>query len=144
MARKLTFDQVKQPFEAAGFELLSTSYANSKEPLAVRCNCCGHKGTTRLEYVKAGNGCSHCWETRRGQSLKHSLDFVRNTFSAKKLELLDASYTDSKTPLAYRCRECGFEGQLRFNDLSYGSGCRKCGIRRRTSLRKLNFETFKN
>jgi hypothetical protein len=143
MARKFTFDQVKQVFEAAGFELLSASYTSSKEPLAYRCKCCGHEDTTRLEYVKAGNGCSNCWEARRGRSRKHSLDFVREKFSAKKLELLASEYTDSKTPLPYRCNECGYEGKLRFNDLSNG-GCRECGIRRRTSRRKLDFEIFKS
>jgi hypothetical protein len=143
MARRLTFNQVKQVFEAVGFELLSASYTSSKGPLAYRCKRCGHEGTTRLEYVKAGNGCSNCWEARRGQSLKHSLDFVREKFSAKKLELRASEYTDSKTPLAYRCNECGYKGRLRFNDLNNGSGCRQCGICRRTSRRKLDFEIFK-
>lgn len=144
MARKLTFNQVKQIFGAAGFELLNASYTSSKEPLAYRCKRCGHEDTTRLEYVKAGNGCSNCWEARRGQSRKHSLNFVREKFSAKKLELRASEYTDSKTPLPYRCNECGYKGRLRFNDLNNGSGCRQCGIHRRTSLRKLDFEAFKH
>jgi len=142
MARKFTFDQVKQVFEVAGFKLLSASYTSSKEPLAYRCKRCGHKDTTRLEYVKAGNGCSNCWKARRGQSRKHSLDFIREKFSAKNLELRASEYKNSKTPLPYRCNECGYKGKLRFNDLSNG-GCRKCGIRRRTSRRKLDFEIFK-
>lgn len=143
MARKLTIDQARQIFEASGFELRSHTYVSSKEPLAYRCRHCGYEGSTRLEYVKAGNGCPRCWETRRGQSLKHSLDFVRDKFSDKKLDLLAESYTDSKTPLPYRCRECGHKGQLRFNDLLNGSGCRQCGIRRGVSLRRLDFETLK-
>lgn len=142
MARKFTFDQVRQIFEAAGFELLSASYTSSKEPLAYRCKRCGHKDTTRIEYVKAGNGCSNCWEARRGQSRKHSLEFVRENFSDKELELLASKYTDSKTPLPYRCKKCGYKGRLRFNDLSNGSGCRQCGIRRRASLRRLDFESI--
>ena len=143
MANRLTFGQVKQIFETADFELLSGSYANSKEPLAVRCNRCGHKVTTRLEYVKAGNGCSRCWEARRGENRKHSLDFVREKVAAKKLELRASEYTDSKTPLPYRCDACGYKGRLRFNDLNNGSGCRQCGIRRRAVGRRLDFETFK-
>ena len=129
--------------KAAGFELLSTSYTSSKAPLAFRCKRCGNGGTTRLEYVKAGAGCFNCWEARRGQSQKHSLDFVRDKFAAKRLEILSKIYTDSKTSLDYRCLECYYVGQLRFNDLSNGSSCRQCGIRRRTSLRKLDFEKFK-
>jgi rubredoxin len=39
--------------------------------------------------------------------------------------------------------ECGYRGKLRFNDLSNGSGCRECGIRRRASSRKLDFRSFK-
>ena len=144
MAKAFTFSQVKQWFKAAGFEILSTSYKSSKEPLAFRCKQCGHKSKTRLEYVKAGIGCSSCWEARRGQSRKHSLDLVRERFAAKRLELLSKSYQDSKTPLDYRCVECGYVGRLRFNDLSSGSGCRRCGIRRRTSLRKLDFAAFKD
>ena len=143
MAKKFTFDEVKQVFEAAGFELRSTTYSSSKEPLAYRCNRCGREDTTRLEYVKAGNGCSNCWETRRGQSLKHTLDFVREKFSAKRLELRASEYIDSKTPLRYQCNKCGYKGKLRFNDLNSGADCRQCGIHRRTSRRKLDFEAFK-
>lgn len=144
MGKKFTFSQVKQMFKAAGFELLSTNYTSSKEPLAFRCKRCGHRGTTRLEYIKAGMGCSDCWEARRGQNQKHSLDFVREKFAAKRLELFSKAYPNSKTPLSYRCVECGYVGRLRFNDLSNGSGCRQCGIRRRTSLQKLDLAAFKN
>jgi DNA-directed RNA polymerase subunit RPC12/RpoP len=144
IARKLTFNQVKQAFEDAGFELRSASYKNSKRPLAFCCRRCGYNGTTRLEYVKVGNGCPACWEARRGQSSKHALEFVRQKFSVKKLELVESDYPNSKTPLSYRCTECGYVGKLRFNDLSNGAGCRQCGIRRGTSLRRLDFDTFKN
>jgi len=143
VARKFTYIRVKQIFKAAGFGLLSNSYRNSKQPLAYRCTRCGYEGATRLECVKAGNRCPNCWEARRGQSHKHSLDFVREKFADKGLELLDKCYPESKTPLSYRCTECGYEGRLRFNDLSNGSGCRQCGIRQRTTLRKLDFEAFK-
>ena len=74
---------------------------------------------------------------------KHSLDFVRAQFAARKLELLARGYANSKTPLQYKCCECGYEGRLRFNDLKK-SGCRECGIRRRTASRKLDFDTFKS
>ena len=143
MARKLTIEQVKEIFKAADFELLTFNYKGSKQPLAYSCKRCGHKGKTRLEYVKSGSRCPHCWEARRGQSHKHSLDFVRAKFFARKLELLERRYPDSKTPLSYRCTECGYRGKIRFNDLSNGSGCRKCGILQRASLQKLDFETFK-
>lgn len=143
MARKLTIEQVKNIFKAAGFELLTASYEGSKQPLAYACKRCGHKDETRLEYVKAGSGCPRCWQARRGQSHKHNLEFVREKFAAKKLDLLERSYPDSKTPLSFRCMECGYRGKLRFNDLSNGSGCRQCGIRRRASGRRRDFETFK-
>jgi hypothetical protein len=144
MARKFTFDQVKQVFRAANFKLLSSCYKSSKEQLAYRCKSCGHEGVTKLEYVKAGSGCPRCWEARRGQSSKHSFDYIREKFSVRKLLLLEKNYPNSKTPLHYKCVECGYKGQLRFNDLSNGSGCRQCGVVRRSSRQKLDFETFKN
>jgi len=143
MARRLTIDQVRQIFEVSSLQLQAHTYANSKGALPYRCMRCGYEGSTRLEYVKAGNGCPRCWEARRGQSLKHSLDFVREQFSAKNLKLITQAYADSKTPLPYRCRVCGYEGLLRFNDLSSGAGCRQCGIKRRTASRRLDFEAFR-
>jgi predicted nucleic acid-binding Zn-ribbon protein len=143
MARKLTIQQVKEIFAAANFELLASSYKSSKQPLEYSCKVCDYKGTTRLEYVKAGSGCPCCWQARRGESHKHNLEFVREKFAANKLELLERSYLDSKTPLSFRCMECGYRGKLRFNDLSNGSGCRQCGIRRRASSQKRDFEAFK-
>jgi DNA-directed RNA polymerase subunit RPC12/RpoP len=143
MAGRLTIEQVKEAFAAANFELLASGYESSKQPLEYSCKVCGYKGTTRLEYVKAGNGCPRCWQARRGQSQKHDLEFVREKFAARRLELLERSYPGSKTPLSFRCTECGFRGKLRFNDLSNGSGCRECGIRRRASSRKLDFDAFK-
>ena len=143
MARKFTLDQVRQIFRAADFVLLSSCYTSSKEPLAYRCKRCGHEDTTKLEYVRAGRRCPRCWEARRGQSSKYSFDYIREKFSARKLLLLEKNYPDSKTPLRYKCNECGYKGQLRFNDLSNGSGCRRCGIVRRSSRQKLDFETFK-
>ena len=144
MARKFGFPEVRQTFADAGLELLSAQYTNSKEPLDYRCVRSGHKNTTCLDYVKAGHGCPDCWEARRGQVRKHSLDLVRAEFSARKLELLARSYPGSKTPLPYKCTQCGFKGRLRFNDLKTGSGCRRCGIRRRTAGRRLDFDAFKS
>ena len=143
MARKLTIEQVREIFADANFELLASSYKSSKQPLEYSCKACGYKGTTRLEYVKAGSGCPRCWQTRRGQSHKHSLEFVREKFAAKKLELLEHNYSDSKVPLSFRCLECGYIGKLRYNDLSNGSGCRRCGIRRRANSQKLDFNILK-
>jgi rubrerythrin len=117
MARKLTTEQVKEIFAAANFELLASGYKSSKRPLEYSCKVCGHKGTTRLEYVKAGSGCPRCWQARRGQSQKHNLEFVREKFAAKKLELLERSYPDSKTPLSFRCMECGYRGKGRWCSL---------------------------
>ena len=144
MARQFTHEQVKRMFEAANFELLSSGYTSTKAPLAYRCNRCGHQSTTRLEYIRAGQSCPKCWEARRSKNLKHSFEFVRREFLAKNLELLDSAYTDSKTPLAYRCQKCGYKGQLRFSHLRAGAGCRQCGIRWRASQQRRNFPKFKN
>jgi rubrerythrin len=113
MARKLTIQQVKEIFAAANFELLTSSYKSSKQPLEYSCKICDCKGTTRLEYVKAGRGCPCCWQARRGESHKHNLEFVREKFAAKKLELLERGYLNSKTPLLFRCMECGYRGKQR-------------------------------
>jgi hypothetical protein len=144
MARKFTLNQVRLIFEAGGLELRSTKYMSSKKPLWYHCKQCGRANRTRLEYVQNGNGCPHCWEARRCQSHKHSFGFIREKFAAKDLKLLGATYANSKTPLAYECLKCGYEGQIRFNDLRNGSGCRSCGINRRSSSRKLDFAAFKN
>ncbi len=69
---------------------------------------------------------------------------AREKFAAKQLDLLEVSYRDVHTPMAYRCRVCGYEGRLCCNDLqSKNCGCRECGIKRRAVGRRLDFESFK-
>jgi DNA-directed RNA polymerase subunit RPC12/RpoP len=75
---------------------------------------------------------------------KHNLAFVSKRFAAKKLKLIADIYHGVHAPLAYRCLRCSYLGRFSFNDLrSKGCGCRKCGIKRGSSARKLDFQKFK-
>ncbi len=72
-----------------------------------------------------------------------TLDHVRQIFGAASLELLSNEYRSCRIPLAFRCERCGYVGRLRLGDLRKGSGCRRCGILRRSTARKLDFKDLK-
>jgi hypothetical protein len=143
MSRRLPYEAVVKAFEERGLQLLDQTYVNCRSPLRYRCKQCGHEDTTRLEAVKDGNGCPNCWSLRRGQSRKHSYEFVRDAFLKRNLELLDPEYINSQTPLHYHCLVCNCTGHLRLNDLLNGIGCRACGIERRAAAQRLDFGKFK-
>lgn len=144
MALKLSFDQVALAFSTHGLELLAESYVNSKTPLPYRCKVCGHVGEKPYGSVRACEGCPSCWNKRRQQPRKHSLQEAGNFFAERQLELLASSYRNPGVPLPYRCLVCGFEGKLRLTDvMQKACGCRICGIRRRGLASKLDFEEFR-
>ena len=74
---------------------------------------------------------------------RYDLAAVRQRFAERGLELLATSYKSNQMPMQVRCMVCGYRGRMRLDTILNGSGCRQCGIRRRTDARKLNFEDLK-
>lgn len=57
-----------------------------------------------------------------------TIEFVREQFLIKGLELISTVYKNNKQQLNYKCKKCGYIGMKTYNDLrqSSGSGCPAC------------------
>ena len=65
-----------------------------------------------------------------------SYNQVKASFAALGLELLSTEYLNGRSPLAYRCRTCGFTGRKSGQDVGSGYGCPRCSSARVAASRK--------
>jgi len=59
MAKRLTYEFVKEQFEKEGYKLLSTEYINCEQKLDYVCPK-GHEHVISLDSWKQGIRCSYC------------------------------------------------------------------------------------
>lgn len=60
MPIKLTLEKVKKLFIDNNYELVATTYKNSKSKLLCKCTLCGHLDKLRSNDVDQGKKCSNC------------------------------------------------------------------------------------
>ena len=141
MAKKLTYEEVKQVFSKGGCELLSTEYHDYHDKFTYRCNC-GDIAIITLPYFKIGRRCKKCGVSKAALKRKLTYEFVKNEFSKAGCELLSTEYLNNHSKLAFRCF-CGNLSTISYNDFQYGKRCRKCGISKRASQKRLSYNSVK-
>jgi hypothetical protein len=119
MTKKLTIEEVKNGFIAKGWQLLSSVYVKSQEPLNVVCPA-GHQTTICWNNFQKGQGCRIC-----AGNEAHSFESVKQVFTDTGCELLATEYKNVLTPMQYRC-ECGSISEIRFCDFQVGVRCWNC------------------
>ncbi|MCM3110046.1 homing endonuclease associated repeat-containing protein [Lederbergia lenta] len=102
---RLSYDYVKEYFDANGCVLLEDSYVNSKTKMRYICVC---KRESLIDWnkFKSGRRCKKCAieKTAEGQKLKYA--DVKNFFDKNNCKLLDTDYVDIHSPLKHIC-SCG-------------------------------------
>ena len=125
--RKLSDLEASRVMFEQGFEPLEP-YPGSQKKWRCRCTTCGNEILVlRNTVATKGTGCKHCWEQRRGQTLKVSSSAAFAVMRAAGLEPQDP-YTRSGDP--WRCihLECGREVFPSYNSVQQGrGGCQQCG-----------------
>jgi hypothetical protein len=119
---KPTTIQVAQEFEERGYKLL-TPYTNSTSKLEYICSRHPSK-ILEIAYgnFKNGQGCHYCAGFKR-----YTLDDAKKLFSKAGYELLEDTYTDSHTPMRYKCpSHPDKETRISLRDLNRGTRCRYC------------------
>lgn len=119
MAKKLTYEFVKEQFEKEGYTLLSTDYKNSKEKLNYRCPE-GHLHSIRWNDWKTGYRCSSC-----AGVVKYTLEDVRTIFQKEGCTLLSENYIDNRQKLDYICSN-GHNHNICLHDWLGGHRCIYC------------------
>jgi len=115
--------------------IILINFKGSQKKSLFECQICGHKWCAVSHSVWRGNGCPACYEKRRGDMFKHSIDYVKNFIESKNCKLFSKEYKNTKTPLKVGF-ECGHVGNISFESFRRGSRCSICGFERFKTSRK--------
>ncbi len=74
---------------------------------------------------------------------KLTYEFVKDRFEKEGYELLSKEYINQRTKLRYKC-PIGHEHSINWSDWKQNRRCSVCGLERRSSKRRLNFDIIKN
>lgn len=96
IARRLTFDSVKQYLAERGIQLLSKDYAGNRAKLHVRFEC-GCEGHVKFNSIQNGNRCSKC-----APNARVALADYRELAAFYEGQLLEAAAT-VKQPAKWKC-----------------------------------------
>lgn len=106
--------------------LLSSVYINSHEPLKFRCNQCGKEFERSFTNVKRNQkySCARCSQNRflTIEEIKKQLEKLD---AKKECTLLSDKYENYKSPLLFRCNNCGKEFTRAFYEVK-SVKCHKC------------------
>ena len=138
MARRLKFEDVKQYFKDHDCELLETEYINSKTKMRYRCKCGNKKCKICFDHFKNGRRCIKC-----GGKEKFTFDYVSNYFKERGCKLLATKYINNSTPMEYECNCGNKKCKICFDSFKNGNRCMKCGIKRRSDKKRLDFKEVK-
>jgi len=138
--KKLTIDFVRKQFEAKGYKLLETKYANAHTKMRYRCSHHPDKELkiTWNDFNSRHHGCPYC-----ARNAKLDFDFVKSEFEKRGYELLEDKYVNANTPMNYKCVHHPNETlKICYKHIQQGHGCPYCAgnIRHKYNFIKSEFE----
>jgi very-short-patch-repair endonuclease len=93
--------------------------------MLVKCPL-GHKYDVSFNVFRSGHGCPHCYEERKGDTLKLPYDFVKKEIEKEGYELLSTEYQNSHTPLEIKCPKGHVTNTMTYGNFKQGARCSKC------------------
>ncbi|AFJ62020.1 HNH nuclease [Bacillus velezensis YAU B9601-Y2] len=101
--------------------ILTSEYKGVKGKVDLICLKNGHKSTKLWSQINNGSKCLKCHQ----ESLKLSIDYIKEEFLKKNLLLLSNEYANEKSKLAFKCKN-GHYGEIAWNYFQQGGGCQQC------------------
>jgi hypothetical protein len=132
MAKKLTYEFVKESFEREGYKLLSKEYINSNDKLKYKCPN-GHVHFIRWGNWQQGQRCFYCFG-----KIKLTIDFVKSSFKNEGYILLDNKYINSTSKLNYICSK-GHKSKITWSDWKQGKRCGFCANNIKPNIEKIKY-----
>lgn len=129
MAKKLTYEEVKQAFFSRGYTLVSTEYINNNTKLNY---ICPHHKDKQLSIsyrkLKEGVGCRYCASEKRGEKQRiHTIEKIKEEFAAKQYTLLANEYINPETKMDYICPiHPNEKNSINYSNFKKGHGCVYC------------------
>lgn len=119
------------------YDTSKVKYVNCNTDVILICPIHGEfKRTPKV--LLHGGGCTKCKRFEENEK-NFWENFSKN--GNKDVEILDAKYVDSHTPMKCKCRVCGYIWEATPNKLLMGQGCSKCGHKKTWEKRKDRTET---
>jgi hypothetical protein len=140
LARKYTYDELKDCFDKEGCRLLSKTYESVTATL-IFIAVCGHEHKSSFTNFNSGKN-RLCPECRRKEiTKKQSLSYaeVEKIFKDNGCILLSETYENSKEKLHFLCK-CGKGDFKSLDKFKRKSMCKYCGREDRDSKRRLPIE----
>lgn len=129
--RKFTLSEIKQKLKVinSSIEVTDNVYVNSGTPLQLRCNICNHVWKSRWDHLKRGHGCPCCAGVDKLtiDKVKQQLLTINPNFI-----ILDDVFLNNCSKLQVYCKVHDSIQLVKWQNLKYGKGCKKCGIERRS------------
>ncbi len=131
MAKKYTYEQVKETIEEMGGELISTEYKDSRTKLKILCSCC-KTNIFEVNFTSYKNKvmtkCPECVK-KESSPVKWNYDLVKTFVEENGGKLISKKYVDVDTKMAFVCNVCGKEEFItsfyNYNKLNKRA-CNKC------------------
>jgi len=99
---------------------------------------CGNTSEVSWTKFRKGQRCKLCAIRRIKESQTLTYETVAEVFRNQGCELLDTVYTNSKTPMRFKCM-CGGTGSTTLSNFKNGVRCKQCG--KKKQIEKLTFTT---
>lgn len=141
---KRNYEYVKEYFQENGCELLSKSYKGCNHSLLFIAQC-GHEHTTTFRRFNVGKNryCPKCLPKYKKYPSKPDYNYVKQFFEEQGCELMDESYINNSTKMAYKC-VCGNTSSISFACFKRGQRCQECKLTKISiKNRKYNIEDVK-
>jgi len=120
MAKKLTYQFVKERFEKEGYNLLTTEYKNNKQKLEYVCPKGHNHKITFHNWIVNNNRCPYCV----GLGIP-DFDGIKKSFKNEGYTLLSKAYKNTHSKLNYICSN-GHERSIAWSDWQSGRRCKVC------------------
>jgi len=116
---RLDYSLVKEQFEKEGYILLTKEYINSVQKLEVICPN-NHRRYMTSGNWRSGYRCAEC-----SGNIRHTIEYVRDSFAKEGYKLLSEKYINQKQKLFFEC-PFGHQHSITWSDWSTGYRCRTC------------------
>lgn len=119
-----TIEEVKDIFNKAGYNLITSTYNNSHQKLEYICPN-GHRGSIAFYSFVYGRRCPVCASESRAQKRRRPIEEVRAVFAKDNYTLISKEYKNNKQKLEYICPN-GHSGSICLSDFLTGYRCAVC------------------
>lgn len=143
--KRISIEEYKKIFAESypTLELLS-DYGGNKNYITVRCKIHNYVFRTKPNWLKARQGCQKCYDDRRGDSTRKSLEtFIEEAkqIHGDRYDYSKVEYFNNKTRVCIICPIHGEFWQTPLKHLQH-RGCPKCAIELNADRKRMPLEEF--